>query len=111
MAVTAWLANYPFSDPIFQFFQVQQYLTVSGVNPTQTYSEHAPVKEVAEPVKKSKVDLEKELSELKKAEGVSEDEVKKIVADVEAGEGDAVSKLEEAVARVKARLEDKKAGK
>lgn len=31
MAVTPWLASYPFSDPIFQNFNVQQYTTVSGV--------------------------------------------------------------------------------
>ena len=42
MAVTAWLANYPFSDPLFQFFQVQQYLTQPGVNPAQTYTVAAP---------------------------------------------------------------------
>lgn len=42
MAVTAWLSNYPWSDPIFQNFQVQQYLTVSGVNPVQTYTLESP---------------------------------------------------------------------
>jgi hypothetical protein len=42
MAVTPWLANYPFSDPIFQSFTVQQYLTVAGVSSVQTYTEKAP---------------------------------------------------------------------
>lgn len=42
MAITPWLANYPWSDPIFQSFEVQQYLTVSGVNPAQTYAAKAP---------------------------------------------------------------------
>lgn len=42
MAVIPWLSNYPFSDPIFQNFEVQQYLTVSGVNPAQTYDIVAP---------------------------------------------------------------------
>jgi hypothetical protein len=43
MTVTAWLSNYPWSDPIFQNFEVQQYLSVSGVNPAQTYDAPAPV--------------------------------------------------------------------
>ena len=42
MAITAWLGNYPYSDPIFQYFQVQQYLTQPGVNPAQTYTMIAP---------------------------------------------------------------------
>jgi hypothetical protein len=42
MAVTPWLGNYPWSDPIFQNFQVQQYLTISGVNPAQTYDLESP---------------------------------------------------------------------
>lgn len=65
MAVTAWQGNqpvagaggsafanpttgmptptcYPFSDPVFQNFEVQQYLQVSGVNPAQTYAAPAP---------------------------------------------------------------------
>jgi hypothetical protein len=58
MTVTPWLANYPFSDPYFQNFNVQQYLTVSGVNPTQTYALEAPVEddeiEAPEPEAKAK---------------------------------------------------------
>ena len=42
MAVTPWLANYPWSDPFFQEFTVQQYLTISGVNPAQTYTLKSP---------------------------------------------------------------------
>jgi hypothetical protein len=42
MAVTPWLASYPYSDPIFQYFTVQQYLTVAGVSAVQTYDAPAP---------------------------------------------------------------------
>jgi hypothetical protein len=43
MAVTPWLATYPFSDPLFQNFNVQQYYTVTGVvGPSQMYETKAP---------------------------------------------------------------------
>ena len=49
-------------------------------------------------------ELEAELSALKEQEGVSEADVKKILADVEKGDGDKTEKLEAAVRRVKVRL-------
>lgn len=55
MTVTPWLANYPFSDPMFQNFNVQQYLTVSGVNPTQTFSVEDP-DEVESPAEKQAIE-------------------------------------------------------
>jgi len=39
MALTPWLASYPFSDPYFQYFTVQQYLSPSvAINPVQVYT-------------------------------------------------------------------------
>lgn len=42
--------DYPFTDPVYQNFTVQQYLTVSGVS-QPLYSEKAP--EVEEPARKA----------------------------------------------------------
>lgn len=99
MAVTPWLANYPFSDPIFQNFETQQYDQVSGVNPAQTY-------DVKDPVAEERAALEKELTDLKKAEGASDADVAKALAEVEKSE-DPVASLKDAVARVKARQTEK----
>lgn len=63
MAITPWVASYPFSDPIFQSFNVQQYYTQSGVvGPTQMYSEKAP--ELPEKVEEAEV-VEAEVEEKK----------------------------------------------
>jgi hypothetical protein len=55
MSVTPWLASYPFSDPIFQNFQVQQYYTVTGtVGSAQMYDVKAPEVEEEKPAEEKK---------------------------------------------------------
>lgn len=49
MAVVPWLSNYPFSDPYFQEFQVQQYLPLGTAGPSQTYAVTAPEAEAEKP--------------------------------------------------------------
>jgi hypothetical protein len=89
MTVTPWLANYPWTDPIFQNFEVQQYLSVSGVNPAQTYDLDAPGivnkerdkaasdKAIAETAAKAKADAEA-------AEANKLEEARKLVAEADA---------------------------
>jgi hypothetical protein len=87
MTVTPWLANYPFSDPMFQNFQVQQYDTVAGVNPITTYDAPAPEKEAekVETPEERKDRLDKELATLKAKANPTAADLKRIAV-IEAAE-------------------------
>lgn len=62
-------ADYPFTDPVFQNFTAQQYVTLGTAGAAQTYSEVAPAIEKApehvETYDERKVRLNKELAGLK----------------------------------------------